>query len=609
MDEQFIKDYEAPITFYKLLENRWKENPYFLRRCLQIDKKKDKNTQVNFSEVLDIVVTGVCPPKSGQLIGCVISISDDKQTPLSYDIISADETKVSQNDSIQWNSSLNIPKDIHSSKRILLFILLFQSLSTVDINKNKLFDIVKVKLDKYFSRNLESCQICLMELLPKVSKYQDPFSLPMMFNDKTRIHKSKSHIPSSPLKPFLVPLSSQSQLVTLTSNKAKFSSATQSPSNPASEFGRHRNDLFAEVKVSWRKSVHTNNSNDSVVSKKVIRAPYSPLDAFNLPILKSPESTNSVVSLYYHYVFFDKISKKCKSLIEHRKHIACPWCNCSILSNHNEFQLEIDTSRVFKKGKPVLTSNSSSVIEVLIKHLELNHFHFQYRKEQDPNGNIHVVIIRDNKNDFDDEEILSSRHENYEFLKENYRKVYPYVCLPLNTDMNLQSKYLEDSLEYNKPLPSNKRKIKSSQLAGNRPMKSTSAVRQYYHARLGVPIFDSDANIDGDKDVDISWEIQASSNAIDEFEDVSNEEKEFMKMWNAFILVNPPYSDAYVSLMCEKFARVNLTEIVSKNLRHNLLLHLFTLWDFSLISGEDIQKVIFIVDKYAVSINNKGNSN
>jgi hypothetical protein len=43
---------------------------------------------------------------------------------------------------------------------------------------------------------------------------------------------------------------------------------------------------------------------------------------------------------------------------------------------------------------------------------------------------------------------------------------------------------------------------------------------------------------------------------LDEFEDVSAEEKEFMKLWNTHIFSFPVYADGYLPLVCERFAGI-----------------------------------------------------
>ena len=83
---------------------------------------------------------------------------------------------------------------------------------------------------------------------------------------------------------------------------------------------------------------------------------------------------------------------------------------------------------------------------------------------------------------------------------------------------------------------------------------------------------------------------------LDEFEDVSLEEKEFMKLWNRHVQFYKIFSDRNVPHACEAFARKYGTCIAAMNLRQNFLLHLFNLWDNSLISSSTISSSLAIVD-------------
>lgn len=105
---------------------------------------------------------------------------------------------------------------------------------------------------------------------------------------------------------------------------------------------------------------------------------------------------------------------------------------------------------------------------------------------------------------------------------------------------------------------------------------------------------------------------------IDEFEDVTIEEKEFMKLWNRHVhsyrsvcpllvaahvpsltpLVPPRsvYSDASMPSVCVEFARAVGPVLVRHGLRHNFVLHLLNLWDNALINTQLISQCIDIVD-------------
>ncbi|KAF1324533.1 Polycomb protein, partial [Globisporangium splendens] len=103
--------------------------------------------------------------------------------------------------------------------------------------------------------------------------------------------------------------------------------------------------------------------------------------------------------------------------------------------------------------------------------------------------------------------------------------------------------------------------------------------RQYFHSRTGAVVLDHEQGYDSDDDVDEEWIIKQSEKLLDEFEDVALEEKEFMKKWNRHVKEN---------------------RIMERGLRYNFLLHLFNLWDNSLLNSRAIIDCMLIVDHIAV---------
>ena len=81
---------------------------------------------------------------------------------------------------------------------------------------------------------------------------------------------------------------------------------------------------------------------------------------------------------------------------------------------------------------------------------------------------------------------------------------------------------------------------------------------------------------------------QLGDKMLGEFEDVTGEEKAFMKLWNRHILSDVVYADRHVPAACADFAVTWARQINARGLRHNLLLHLFNMWDQGLLAGPHI---------------------
>ncbi|CAH0492236.1 unnamed protein product [Peronospora farinosa] len=121
--------------------------------------------------------------------------------------------------------------------------------------------------------------------------------------------------------------------------------------------------------------------------------------------------------------------------------------------------------------------------------------------------------------------------------------------------------------------------------------------RQYFHSRTGAVVLDHEKDYDSDDDVDETWITKQSERLLDEFEDVSLEEKEFMKMWNRHVKEFKILADFMVASSCRMFARKHGKWLLDHGLRHNFLLHLLNLWDNSLLNSRAIIDCMLIVDQ------------
>ncbi|TDH71006.1 hypothetical protein CCR75_004975 [Bremia lactucae] len=135
--------------------------------------------------------------------------------------------------------------------------------------------------------------------------------------------------------------------------------------------------------------------------------------------------------------------------------------------------------------------------------------------------------------------------------------------------------------------------------------------RQYFHSRTGAVVLDHEKDYDSDDDVDETWITKQSERLLDEFEDVSLEEKEFMKKWNRHVkefnfwanlfVTNRILADFMVASSCRMFARKYGKWLLDHGLRHNFLLHLLNLWDNSLLNSRAIIDCMLIVDQNQIS--------
>ena len=88
---------------------------------------------------------------------------------------------------------------------------------------------------------------------------------------------------------------------------------------------------------------------------------------------------------------------------------------------------------------------------------------------------------------------------------------------------------------------------------------------------------------------------------MDDFidDDVSLDEKIFMKMWNRFMKSHTLTSDIIIPQKCLDFIHTHGVEMVKLNLRSDFLLHIFNFWDSGIVPSANIIDCIKLFDKIA----------
>jgi hypothetical protein len=124
--------------------------------------------------------------------------------------------------------------------------------------------------------------------------------------------------------------------------------------------------------------------------------------------------------------------------------------------------------------------------------------------------------------------------------------------------------------------------------------------KQCFHSLTGQALTANELDINSDDETNVNTEHYMYVEGIDEYNDISNEEKELIKLWNSHLLSFPPHGDRLMPLVFESFVKLNVNKIVEKNLRHNFLLMLIVMHDFGLINKHEIVDYMLVVDKYII---------
>ncbi|KAI9922093.1 hypothetical protein PsorP6_002599 [Peronosclerospora sorghi] len=292
-------------------------------------------------------------------------------------------------------------------------------------------------------------------------------------------------------------------------------------------------------------------------------------ESFNLAIPKRNITTaarKSCAGVWFHFLYHFMLRR----MSEKRSEYSCAWCNmfagslrglvAHLVSSHDRFRFQ-------------LTVGHDNIPHIYVMVID------EHRSEKDGSGR---------QSAFPELELPSmedpSRFEHH-FIHMSEKKYGPYGSKDVEAVEGMMQEFDEfDELSQEQP----------------QEFYAPLLQRQYFHSRTGAVVLDHEKDYDSDDDVDEIWITKQSERLLDEFEDVSLEEKEFMKMWNRHVREFKILADFMVASSCRMFARKHGKWLSEHGLRSNFLLHLLNLWDNSLLNSRAIIDCMLILDQNEV---------
>jgi len=132
-------------------------------------------------------------------------------------------------------------------------------------------------------------------------------------------------------------------------------------------------------------------------------------------------------------------------------------------------------------------------------------------------------------------------------------------------------------------------------------------VRQYYHSKTNLPKRHNEWNYDSDDESDDSWMEMKSNQLIDEFDDVSEKEKDFLKLWNKFMSSSHKLvADRSILSRCVEFTKLHGTDIAERGMRQQLFLHFTNLWDEEILSSDHVSALMSFYDRHCAATADTG---
>ncbi|KAI5070073.1 hypothetical protein GOP47_0014416 [Adiantum capillus-veneris] len=125
--------------------------------------------------------------------------------------------------------------------------------------------------------------------------------------------------------------------------------------------------------------------------------------------------------------------------------------------------------------------------------------------------------------------------------------------------------------------------------------------RQFYHSHTTQPMALEQLLSDRDSEDENDEAIMDLEDCrmLDDFVDVTQDEKKLMHLWNSFVRKQSVLADGHCPWACEAFTKLHAKCFHSSMaLRRCLMLFLVKLWNHNLVDGNTINKCLLIIDSF-----------
>ena len=254
-------------------------------------------------------------------------------------------------------------------------------------------------------------------------------------------------------------------------------------------------------------------------------------------------SSKKIPPAYFHYMCMQQQNNTPATIVEEIDERVCPLCSFDGKSN-----------------------------EGLLNHCKRYHRE-NFEAAIGEEGQFHVIV---RMSSLDSLQLSAHQHDNFVFVQ------------PRLLGIQHKSNTLAIPKLNNKKLTT---------LQANDRTSAAVPKRQYFHAHTNLPMTHDEWLQDSEEDIDETWLHKMNCELIDEFEDISSKEKQFMKIWNSYIKCDYVTADKAMPGKCHEFTLKYRKQIHDAGMRLNLQLHLFNLWDSGVISAVRIVSCMSLFDE------------
>eukprot|EP01039_Chlorochromonas_danica_P001848 gene1847-2022_t len=568
------EEFLGPSCLYDILSSRFKENPFILKRSLYHNEEKTSHVVNNGKLMIRLQFNEIIPSCRLWCYG-VVKMRDKPYHAIQRAILTVGST---------INISCLVEESVFSSDCDDFFFILFLSPSTATVDT----------LDKWCVRLLaladESCQAMTMSADEAAEPWKELTSVIMpchtllidLHAGYIAKHRKAKRPSRSAFRSFMYPGTCSTQGMKWSKTlQCRFSPVDRAPHDVKDA------DITCDVTIALKRGQVQSNAMEGKAGSKrprMISNTYSYLPSPALTVANSTLSsgTDNTV-MVYHCISQNQEREEEEIRYERRTQVQCLWCRetfpCSSLNTKEQ------ESNHGHEGKRSYLHSLGN----LQRHLALFHTHFNYTMGLDKEGVCHVLVTRRYRHTTSgyDSPITNTKLASYELIVSQEGK-------------QMQEAQSTQIRKTPRPFRSSFSSVRASNIR-------SLLQHTYYHVATGqkmmpkeVEIYLTSASASDEQHPEINlnnYELSATNAAVEEYVDINYYERQFMKLWNAHVQTFPPHGDTLLTLVVDCFAHRFGDIMVTKGLRHTFLVHLLSLWDFGLLTAEEVYYHINTVDK------------
>uniref|UniRef100_A0A0E0P575 Uncharacterized protein n=1 Tax=Oryza rufipogon TaxID=4529 RepID=A0A0E0P575_ORYRU len=325
-------------------------------------------------------------------------------------------------------------------------------------------------------------------------------------------------------------------------------------------------------------------------AKDILKSPYNSFSYSDVP----PSLLLRIVRLRVGNVLFNYKNTQMSEVTED---FTCPFClvrcgnfkglECHMTSSHDLFHYEFWISEDYQAVNVTLKKDNMRT-EFVAAEVDNSHRIFYYRSRFKKSRTEILPVARADAHIMESGSPEETQAESEDDVQEENENALINDSKKLHGSNHSQSEFLAFG--------------KSRKLSANRADPRNRLLlqkRQFIHSHKAQPMTFEEVLSDNDSEDEVDDDIAdlEDRRMLDDFVDVTKDEKRIMHMWNSFIRKQSILADSHVPWACEAFSRHHGEELLENSaLLWGWRMFMIKLWNHSLLSARTMDTCNRILD-------------